>query len=61
MPFVLPAFVFPDARRTEIKVEAPTAILDHEVTLQSEVTAKDGRAGIYKGSACLLNEATTSA
>lgn len=61
MPFVLPPFVSPDAHNTEVKVEAPTAILDHEATLQSEVIVKDGRAEIYKGFVCLVSEATTSA
>lgn len=56
MPFVLPPFVSPDAHNTEVKVEAPTAILDHEATLQSEVIAKDGRAEIYKGFICMPSE-----
>lgn len=43
---------------TEVKIEAPTAILDQEATLQLEVIAKDDRAEIYKGLGSVVNEAT---
>lgn len=48
LSFIFPPFLLTDACHAEVKVDAPTAILDHEAALQLKVVAKHDRAETYR-------------